>query len=203
MTSMRVSPEEYRALDLEVHSFLEGVPLRDVSVVELPGGGPDRTISDVRALMSQPGARRANLLVRALFSLRLLVGRVFHWDRPVAAIDDASFARRLTDSHRSRSIVAPGSFEGPFRLLYVFPEEALGEARNATVHAFSCMALSRTTNGYRMYWAIYVLNVSRFTPLYMAIIEPFRRLLVYPSILRQLRAAWVAAYPNGSESPTH
>jgi hypothetical protein len=39
--------------------------------------------------------------------------------------------------------------------------------------------------------------VSRFTPIYMAAIEPFRRFIVYPALEARLRAAWQAAYPKG------
>jgi len=35
-----------------------------------------------------------------------------------------------------------------------------------------------------------VRSVSRFTPVYMAVIDPFRKVVVYPSILRSLRATW-------------
>jgi hypothetical protein len=35
-----------------------------------------------------------------------------------------------------------------------------------------------------------VRNVGRFTPLYMALIDPFRKLIVYPSLLRTIRAQW-------------
>jgi hypothetical protein len=30
----------------------------------------------------------------------------------------------------------------------------------------------------------------------MALIEPFRRFVVYPAILRRLRASWLAAYAS-------
>ena len=46
--------------------------------------------------------------------------------------------------------------------------------------------------GYRLYWAIYVENVSAFTPLYMAAIEPFRRFVVYPATLAAIRMAWTS-----------
>jgi hypothetical protein len=36
----------------------------------------------------------------------------------------------------------------------------------------------------------YVRRVGRWTPVYMALIDPFRRLLVYPSLLRSVRATW-------------
>ena len=42
---------------------------------------------------------------------------------------------------------------------------------------------------------VYVANVSPLTPVYMAIIEPFRRLLVYPAMLGNLRTEWMDAYP--------
>ena len=193
---MRVPAEEFRALDLEVHAFLADVALRDVSAIDLPGGGPDRSISDVRALLFRDGALTATVPLRILFSLRLLLGRLFGWDRAIHEQAEDSYVNKLTDDQRDRSIVDPGTADGQFRLLYLFPKEALGEVRNATVHAFSHMAIRRTTSGYRFYWAIYVKSVSRFTPIYMALIEPFRRFVVYPAILRRLRASWVAAYSS-------
>jgi hypothetical protein len=33
----------------------------------------------------------------------------------------------------------------------------------------------------------------------MALIEPFRRFVVYPTILRRLRASWAAAFARDSE----
>jgi hypothetical protein len=193
---MRVPSEEFRALDLEVHAFLADVALRDVSAIDLPGGGLDRSISDVRALLFRDSALAATVPLRILFSLRLLLGRLFGWDRTVHEHAEDSYVKKLSDDQRDRSIADPGTADGAFRLLYLFPKEALGEVRNATVHAFSCMAIRRTASGYRFYWAIYVKNVSRFTPVYMALIEPFRRFVVYPAILRRLRASWVAAYSS-------
>jgi hypothetical protein len=158
---MRVEPAEFLALDLKVHAWLKNVPLRDVSVVDLPDGGDDRTIADVRRLL-EAAKSRPSFMVRMLVAVRRLLGRLFHWDGP-----------------------------GPLlRPLYELPNEMLSEARNATVHAFSCMALRRRPGGYRLYWAIYVENVSPLTPIYMAVIEPFRRFIVYPSILHSIRAAW-------------
>ncbi len=193
---MRVPAEEFRALDLEVHSFLADVALRDVSAIDLPDGGPNRTISDVRALLFRDGALTETVPLRLLFSLRLLLGRLFGWDRRVHEHAEYPTVKKLSDDQRNRSLAEPGIADGPFQLLYLFPKEVLGEVRNATVHAFSCMAIQRTASGYRFYWAIYVQNVSRFTPVYMALIEPFRRFVVYPAILRRLRACWVAAYSS-------
>jgi hypothetical protein len=193
---MRVPAAEFRALDLEVHAFLADVSLQDVSAIDLPGGGPDRTISDVRALLFRDGVRTEPTPVSILFSIRLWLGQLFGWDRAVHEHAEGSYVKKLSDDQRDRSVADPGTADGPFRLVYLFPKEVLGEVRNATVHAFSCMTIRRTASGYRFYWAIYVKSVSRFTPVYMALIEPFRRFVVYPAILRRLRASWVAAYAS-------
>ena len=44
-------------------------------------------------------------------------------------------------------------------------------------------------------WAIYVKPVGVLTPFYMAVIDPFRRLFVYPALIRQTEEAWRRAYP--------
>ena len=73
--SMRVTADEFRALDLEVHSFIAGVPLHDVSAVDLPGGGSDRTVADIRRLLSTDAVMTASGPVRLLFCLRSVIGR--------------------------------------------------------------------------------------------------------------------------------
>ena len=189
---MRIAPTEFLALDLEAHALLRDAPLRDVSIVDLPGGGQGRTIADARRLLSQ-ARQRHPLHVRALVRLRRFLGRIFDWDGEAS---EPSYASRLSDDQRARSLFPSGSVDGPLRLVYEFPSEAVAEASNATVHAFVCMTLQPRVSGYRFYFAVYVANVSPLTPVYMALIEPFRRFLVYPAMLGNLRAAWVAAYPE-------
>ena len=61
---------------------------------------------------------------------------------------------------------------------------------DSTVHAFSVFALVERSSGYRLYWGIYVLPVGRITSWYMRLIDPFRRVVIYPAVLRHIRAAW-------------
>jgi len=65
---------------------------------------------------------------------------------------------------------------------------------NRVVHAAALSALVETATGYRFYLAVYVRNVSRFTPFYMALIDPFRKMIVYPSLLRTIRSRWEQAF---------
>jgi hypothetical protein len=187
---MRLDAAQFERLDLRVHGFLRGVPLHDVWAVELSGGGPDRTMADVRAVFSSERLASANVMVRALFRVRAVLGGLLGWDRAPADAAEASFLNRLSPADGEASSVAPGTVEGPFRVLYVFRREALGEALNSTVHAFSALALAESEGGYVLYWAIYVRPIGRITSCYMALIDPFRRFLIYPALLRQIQAAW-------------
>ena len=100
----------------------------------------------------------------------------------------------LSERDRRDSEITPGTRDGPFLLLYQFPGEALSETRNATVHGYVCTALARTATGYRLYWGVYVRPVSWLTRPYLIAIEPFRRFILYPAMLRRIRRAWLAAY---------
>ena len=190
----RATAEEFGALDLRCHALLADVPLHDVWVIDLPGGRPGLTMRDVDAIATPSRAGRMPLAVRALFALRWALGRVFHWDAPRRQDAAGSYRDRLTEDDRARSMAPPGTVRGLFRLLYLFADETAVETRNATVHAFLVMALRPRAGGYRLYWAIYVKPVGRLTRVYMAVIDPFRRFIVYPALIRQTKAAWARAY---------
>ena len=186
---MGVSPAEYLRLELRAHELLRGIPLYDVTVVDLPDGGAGRSLADVRRLDREV---RPSRLAGFLFGVRRLLGRAFGWDR-IPMRPEASLLPRLSERDRRDSEIAPGTRDGPFLVLYQFPGEALRETRNATVHGWISTALAPTATGYRLYWAVYVLPVSWISRPYLMLIEPFRRLL-YPAMLRRIRRAWIAAY---------
>jgi len=189
---MRVSPTEYLGLGLELraHELLRGVPIYDVTVVDLPGGGANRSLADLNRL---DRAVRPSRTGRILFRMRRALGRVFGWDRVTMRPED-SLLSRLSERDRGDSEIAPGTRDGPFLIVYQYPRESLREIENATVHGWVCTALAPTRTGYRLYWAVYVRPVSWVTRPYLMLIEPFRRFLLYPAMLRRIRRAWVAAY---------
>ena len=188
---MRVDPEAYRRLDLRAHALLADAPLHDVWAVDLPGGEA-RTLLDLRAALGERGGvTGASPAVRLLSRLRGALGRRLGWDREAGRAPARSYLDRLSDADREASRIAPGTREGPFRVLYVTPHESVSEVRNATVHAFSVFALApRPGVGQRLYLAVHVRPVGRITAWYMRLIDPFRRLVVYPALLRHIRAAW-------------
>jgi hypothetical protein len=194
-----VEPDEYAGLDLRAHDLLADVPLHDAWAVDLPGGG-ERSIADIRAIVSFDNLARINAIVRLLFALRGWLGRAFGWDaeRPLPA--GSSFLSRLSDADREASLAEPGTREGPFRVLYVSRREAISEIQNPTVHAFSVFALFAQPGGHRFYWGIYVRPVGRITSWYMRLIDPFRRFLIYPAVLRHVATEWERSAADASKA---
>ncbi len=189
----QVAKEEFERLPLRVHDFLAGVPLHDVWAIDLPRTRPGITLDDFlrrvgpRQFALSPGAR-------TLLNIRLFVGRVLGWDREPGATEWGSFARRLTSEDRSKSLVPSGTREGLFRVVYRFDNEQLLEIINRTAHAAALSALVESGDTYRFYFGVYVLSVGRFTPVYMTLIDPFRKLVVYPSLLRTISETWKQAF---------
>ena len=189
----QISTQEFKRLPLRVHDFLAGVPLHDVWAVDLPRARSGITLDDF--LRKTRGCQfRPSQVVRALLNTRLFAGRVLCWDREPAATAWKTFATRMTTADRSRSLAPAGTREGLFRVVYQFENEQLLELINRTAHAAALSALVETANAYRFYFGVYVNSVSRFTPIYMALIDPFRKLVVYPSLLHTVRAKWIQTF---------
>ena len=190
-TSVRVPSARFRERELLVHELLEDVNLYDVWVVVLPGGSPGTTLRDVPSFVPPAAARDMSWIVRGLLRLRKSLGRQFSWDTEYAEEDAESYAGRLSDLARARSSTPPGSpGPGPFRVIYEFERESLLEAHNATVHAFLSTSLEGVSGGYRLWLAIYVKPVGRWTAWYMALIDPFRRVIIYPALIRRIGREW-------------
>ena len=193
----RVDPADFRALPLRVHEFLADVPLHDVWRFRLRGGGPGVTVRDVIELFVQTDASRISRSARLLFALRTGLGRVFGWDREDPTACRSSYVHRLSEEDRARSFDEPGSQRGFWKSVYTFEHEALGEVINRTVHAFLLFALESAGSEHTMYWGIYVKPVNRFTPFYMALIDPFRRHLIYPALIHRFETAWRERWESG------
>ncbi|MBV8424002.1 MAG: DUF2867 domain-containing protein [Candidatus Eremiobacteraeota bacterium] len=185
----QIATHELRQIPLRVHNFLADVPLHDVWAIDLARKRPGLTLD---AFL---GATSSHLftpspVVRRLLRIRFFFGHVFGWDREDGASTRESFASRLTGEDRARSLAATGANDGPFRVVYRFENEQLSEIVNGTAHAAMLSALVETDGSYRFYLAVYVRRVSLLTPLYMAAIDPFRKLIVYPSLLQNVRTSW-------------
>jgi hypothetical protein len=184
-----IPPDEFLSQDFRVHSLLSDAPLHDVWVIRLRGGDAP-TIEDIRAILTGDTFSQANPIVLGLIAFRTLLGNVFGWDEDRCEGTSLSYVHRLTDGDRQRSQITPE----PNGFIYAFEDEAVAEIYNCTVHAFLAWAWRPGTDSHHLYWAIYVKPVSDFTPRYMALIDPFRRLFIYPSIIRRIEQRWSARW---------
>jgi Protein of unknown function (DUF2867) len=186
----QISPTEFYALSLRVHALLADVPLHDVWAVDLPARGGGITLSEFLRRAGQGGINRLPLVARALIRLRLFLGSIFRLESEPKDALAASFESRLTQDDRARSLVMPGTSEGPFRTVYRFENEQLLEIQNRTVHGAALSALVERADSYRFYFAVYARQRTWITPLYMGLIDPFRKWIIYPALLKTIRATW-------------
>jgi Protein of unknown function (DUF2867) len=193
----QVSAAELQALPLRVHAFLADVPLHDVWAVDLPSRRAGLTLCEFLRRASEAGLDLADAKVnrfpaaaRAFFGLRFLLGRILRLEAEPKDALAASFGSRLTAEDRARSVVEPGTPDGLFRVVYRFENEQLLEVQNRTVHAAALSALAERVDGYRFYFAVYVCRGKWVTSFYMGLIDPFRKWIIYPALLKKIRATW-------------
>ncbi len=190
MNALRVDPAEFRALPLRAHELLVDVPLHDAWRMRLLGGGPSVTVRDAIDLFARMDTSGISRSARVLFALRTGLGQVFGWDREDPTACRRSYVLRLSAEDRAQSLDEPGMQRGCWKSVYTFEHEALGEVINRTVHAFLLFALESAGDEHTLYLGIYVKPVSRFSSFYMALIDPFRRSLIYPALVRRFETAW-------------
>ena len=185
----RETKEAYLALPLRAHGILADVPIHDVWRVHLAESGREPSSLEVRAValaLLESGA--VSPLVTALFRVRSWLGALLGWDRPPA--EPIGPTRTAPPALEEASLIPPGTRDGPFRVMYVLPGEAASSIRNSTVEAYLVWAIRPAPTGHDLVWAIHVRPVGTWTRPYLALIQPFRRLLVYPALLGAFYRAW-------------
>lgn len=181
----------FEQLPLFAHKFLDGVPIQSLYRLDLPGGRSGMTVLDIKESVGfNTEQLEAGVVTQSLFWLRGLIGRIFGWDEADDLAESVSFRPRLTVGERARSLIEPGEKEGISRVLYCFEDEFAAEIINKTVHCFWVMATERTTDGYVIYMAVYVRKLNWFTPIYMALVTPMLKWIIYPALNKSVVRNW-------------
>jgi uncharacterized protein DUF2867 len=146
----------------------------------------------VNAISAGNPSRNAPLAIRALFALRWKLGELFGWDDGEDGI--GSRVHTLRDRLPADLLQRPDGPEFdalPFRSLYLLPDEWAGEIANRTMHGVMHLGwVPDEHGGYRGQMAVLVKPNGLIGNAYMAAIKPFRHLLVYPQMLRQIGRQW-------------
>ena len=195
-----ISPEDFASQDFRVNSLLADVPLHDVLAIELRGH-PSPTLEDLGTAFQHSSPFQATPAVMGLGMLRGLVGHALGWEDPAWDTEGASLIHRLTEADRRHSTTEPGTTLGIWRVLYACPQEGVVETINGTAHVAVAATIGEGPKGPSLFLSFRVREVNWTTRLYMKLIDPSRRFLVYPSLLRQFAHTWEREGWERSDGP--
>ncbi|EME99149.1 DUF2867 domain-containing protein [Streptomyces mobaraensis NBRC 13819 = DSM 40847] len=175
-----------------IHAITGDFSVEDVWSFRTPGAGPDDFPVMVEALRAAGGIRNQPALARLLFAARWRLGALLGWDAPSESVGSrvASLRDRLPADLRD----APRGWDDdamPLKAVYELRDESARELANKTVHTI--MHLGWVPGGagdHELRMTVLVKANGRFGRLYMALIAPFRYLVIYPAMTRRWEQAW-------------
>jgi Protein of unknown function (DUF2867) len=176
-----------------IHELTRDFRLEDVWALPTPGG-PDDFPRLVEGFASRDPSRGSSRAVRTLFAIRWKLGELLGWDSPDSGLGSRvpTLRDRLPpDLRDARS--GPAFDALPFTPLYLLDEEWAAEVANRTMHGVLHLSWVRDERGgHRGQMAVLVKPNGPVGTGYMAAIKPFRHLIVYPALLRQIEREWQA-----------
>jgi Protein of unknown function (DUF2867) len=186
----------------EAHPWVIAQIAPDFELLDVWGlpaqGGPGEFATLVELVTSLDPANGDSRATRALFSLRYRLGAWFGWDDatsklPVPGRTETTLSARVPENMRdttTRPVIVSST---TFIPLYRTDDEWAAELSNRTVHAVVHLAWVDQGEGvYRGQMGVYAKTRGRLGAAYMALIGPFRHLIVYPALMRQIGHAWEA-----------
>jgi hypothetical protein len=191
----RLPDRAHTALPWRIHDIIRDFRLEDVWALPTPGG-PDDFPQLVQLMSSDHpprGSARA-AAARALWAIRFKVGKLLGWDGPGGGLGSRVPTLRDRLPVDLRDGPSGPDFDAlPFSSLYLLDDEWAAEIANRTMHGVMHVGwVPDGTGGYRGQMAVYVKPNGLFGTTYMAAIRPFRHLIVYPVMLRQIDQEWQA-----------
>ncbi len=165
---------------------------------QLPVAGDREDFERLAELIAATDPQRsASRATRALFALRFRLGAWFGWDRaerlPIPGCAETTLSARVPVELRDTTTPPVAVSAATFVPIYRTDDEWAAEISNATVHAVLQLGWVADGEGaYRGRMGIYVKPRGKLGEAYMALIAPFRHLIVYPAMMRQIGRAWRA-----------
>jgi hypothetical protein len=189
---MRLPNTAHTSRPWRIYEIAPDFRVEDVWALPTPGG-PDDFPRLVQLLASGDPARGSSRAARTLFASRWKLGELLGWDGPDTGL--GSRVPTLRDRLPADLREAPGpDFDAlPFTPLYLLDDEFAAEVANRTMHGVMHLGLvPEQAGGYRAQMAVLVRPNGLSGSAYMAAIRPFRHLIVYPALMRQIERAWQA-----------
>jgi hypothetical protein len=200
---MRLPSTAHTSRPWRVHELTPDFKLEDVWALPTPGGPEELPRLVSQFVSGDDFPQGAPLVVRALWEARLRVGGLLGWDDTGTGVGFRVPTLRDRFPEDLRATPTGPDFDAlPFTSLYQLENEWAAEMVNRTVHAVMHIGwVPDEAGGYRGQMAVLVKPTGRFGTAYMAAIKPFRYLIVYPALMRQIEREWQAG--TGEPTPAH
>jgi hypothetical protein len=199
---MKLLEAEHECHPWRIHDLVPDFTLEDVWALPTRGGA-----EDFEAFLEMFGSfdptKTKSRPARFLWGFRNRLGAWLDLGEISTAVDGAgelpipgtaetSLRGRLPPDLRGTE--AGLSFDTlPFVPLYRTDREAAAEVSNKTVHGVAHLSwVERDEGRYEGRMAVYVKPRGAFGRAYMALIKPFRYLVVYPALMREVEGVWKA-----------
>jgi hypothetical protein len=188
---MKLPKAAHTSQGWRIDEIVSDFRLEDVWALPTPGGPNDFPLL-VQGIASADLTRGLPHTARALWKIRWKLGELLGWDEPDTGLGSrvSSLRDRLPADLRD---APPGpAFDMlPFTTLYRLEDEWAAEMANRTAHGVMHIGwVPEGTGGYRGQMAVYVKPNGQFGSAYMAAIKPFRYLIVYPQVMREIERRW-------------
>jgi hypothetical protein len=137
-------------------------------------------------------------VAQALWAVRWKLGEIFGWDEvDEKDLPDWQMLRDRLPQDLRDGPSGPEFKELPFQSVYLLDDEWAAEIANKTVHGVLHLSWVPDGHGaYRGQMSVYVKPNGLLGKAYLAAIQPFRHLVVYPPMLRQLERRWREIIPS-------
>jgi hypothetical protein len=188
---MRLPNSAHTSRPWRIHELARDFRLEDVWELPTPGG-PDDFPRLVHGIASGDPSQSSSPAVRTLFAIRWKLGELLGWDGPDTGLGSRVPTLRDRLPADLRDGPSGPDFDAlPFTSLYLLEDEFAAEIANRTMHGVMHLGwVADGTGGYRGQMAVYVKPNGLLGTAYMTAIRPFRHLIVYPRLVRQIERNW-------------
>ena len=198
---MRLPDSAHTSRPWRIHELTRDFEVEDVWALPTPGG-PDDFPQLVQGVAAGDPSRTLPRAARTLWELRWKIGELLGWDDPDTGLGSRVPTLRDRLPADLREAPTPDFDALPFTSLYLLDDEFAAEIANRTMHGVMHLGwVPNGTGGYRGQMAVLVKPNGLFGSAYMAAIRPFRHLIVYPPLIRELEREWRARADEPTAAP--
>jgi hypothetical protein len=208
---MRLNKKVHYAHPWKVHEIAKDFKLLDLW--EMPILADVTKNQDFRSFLEAMKTVPRNILKRKisigliisgfLFTLRIFMGKIFPFDKdinilPIPGCKETSLKERLTKDDLERNLDkqktgGENKRRFGFRVVYTYENETLNELSNNTAHVLMHFGwVHKYGNYYTAQLSVYAKPRNSLGRLYLMLIMPFRRSIVYPTMAKSYKYIWEA-----------